>query len=323
MCLALLEHGPDVTTLDLFERHHLAVFAGGPERRLEPHAHRQVIGLDPKREVRGSPAAMEVLTVRPACPVGRASGLSPEGQEASTARRRGEHRTAWLGWRGIDIARLARGPALDAGGRPEMIASLIKPTDPVRQEMICRLRDGSRVRVRPVRPDDKERLLEGLRRLSPLSRYRRFHAAVATLSDGMLRDLTEIDHVNHIAWVASAVDMAGEPGIGVARCIRLARDPRIAELALTVVDSHQGRGLGTLLLDLLTASAGARGIRAFRADVLDDNAPMLRMLRARGAIERRIEPGVLRLEIPIRAERAPAATLRPSRDPCEASAARG
>ncbi len=162
-----------------------------------------------------------------------------------------------------------------------------------------RLRDGTRVLVRPIRAEDADRLGAGLHRLSAASRYQRFHAAVADLSPQQLRALTAVDQVNHLAWIALDPVLPGEPAAGVARCIRLPEDRRIAEVAVTVVDAYQGRGLGTLLLGLLSQSAAAQGIRTFRAYVLEDNEAMLRIFRDLGADVRRLEEGVYQLDVPV------------------------
>jgi len=162
-----------------------------------------------------------------------------------------------------------------------------------------RLRDGTRVLVRPIRPEDRERLQTGLHRLSAASRYRRFHAAVSELSPDELRRLTEVDQVNHLASIALDPAIPGEPAVGVARCIRLPEDPHAAEVAVTVLDAYQGRGLGTLLLGLLSESAAAQGIRTFRAYVLEDNEAMLRIFRDLGATVARADAGVYRLDIPV------------------------
>lgn len=145
------------------------------------------------------------------------------------------------------------------------------------------LRDGTGVLVRPIRPEDGNRLQAGVHQLSPGSRYHRFHAAVSELSPEQLRYLTEVDQVDHLAWIALDPALPGEPAVGVARCIRLPEEPRTAEVAVTVLEAHQGRGLGTLLLGLLSRSAAAQGIRTFRAYVLEDNAAMLRIFRELGA----------------------------------------
>ena len=82
------------------------------------------------------------------------------------------------------------------------------------------LRDGTLVRIRPVVPDDKGHIVEGFRRLSPESRYRRFMAPLAELSEEQLRQLTEIDYDDHYALIALSVDEAVTPGMGVSRYVR-------------------------------------------------------------------------------------------------------
>jgi RimJ/RimL family protein N-acetyltransferase len=161
------------------------------------------------------------------------------------------------------------------------------------------LRDGTRVLVRPIRPDDKDRLLAGFDELSPQSRYFRFHAPVAALDDTLLRYLTEIDYHDHMAWVAVDLDAPDNPGMGVARYIRLPAEPSVAEVAVTVVDRYQGRGLGTLLLGLLTESAVANGITTFRNYVLAENAAMLDLLDRLGAVRQELEADVYRVDLPL------------------------
>jgi RimJ/RimL family protein N-acetyltransferase len=166
------------------------------------------------------------------------------------------------------------------------------------------LRDGTRVRVRPVIPEDKVKLAEGFERLSSESRYRRFHAGMTRLTPALLRYLTEIDYVNHFAWAAFALEEPGEPGIGVARCVRIPDEPTVADVAVTVADDYQGRGLGTVLLETLALTALQMGIVRFRSYVLAENQPMLAILDTAGARLEPDAPGVLRVDfdLPERAE---------------------
>ncbi|HEV2751730.1 MAG TPA: GNAT family N-acetyltransferase [Gemmatimonadales bacterium] len=161
------------------------------------------------------------------------------------------------------------------------------------------LRDGRRVLVRRIRPEDRDRLQVGLHQLSAASRYHRFHAAVSELSPEQLSYLTEVDHVNHLAWIALDPTLPGEPAVGVARCIRVPVKPEMAEVAVTVLDAYQGRGLGTLLLGVLSQSAAMRGIRTFRAYVEEDNESMLRIFRDLGAHVGCLDVGVYQLDIPV------------------------
>lgn len=162
-------------------------------------------------------------------------------------------------------------------------------------EQIVTLRDGSQALVRPILPSDKDALAAGLDRLSNESRYRRFLRPVARLSDRELRYLTEIDYTNHFAWVA-ADPFDQNRGYGVARYVRDPKDPEVAEAAVAIVDDWQGRGLGTILVQVLVATARENGIRVFRGWVLGENREMLGPLERIGAT-RVADHGVLRVEI--------------------------
>jgi RimJ/RimL family protein N-acetyltransferase len=138
------------------------------------------------------------------------------------------------------------------------------------------LRDGARVVLRPVRPDDRELLVEGFAHLSQASRYQRFLAPMDTLSGPMIDYLVDVDHHDHEA--IAAIDPETGRGIGVARFVRLQDRPDVAEAAVTVVDEWQGRGVGTQLLGALAARAREEGIGTFTAIVLASNREMLDVL---------------------------------------------
>lgn len=166
-----------------------------------------------------------------------------------------------------------------------------------RHTTAVRLRDDTRLLLRPIVPEDKAMLLDGFERLSRASRYRRFMTGMDRLTEDMLRYLTEIDYVDHFAWAAIADDEPGRPGVGVARYIRLRDDRQTAEAAITVVDEYQGRGVGTVLLEALTAMALENEIIRFRSFVLVENQPMIELLRSLGSRFAVDSPGVLRSEI--------------------------
>src|SRR3954447_19399843 len=105
--------------------------------------------------------------------------------------------------------------------------------------------------IRPLEPADREELAAGFARLSPESRYRRFFAPVAQLSERQLDYLTRVDQHDHVALVA-VDDETGE-GVGVARFVRTA--PGVAEPAVVVADDHQHQGVGRALLDRLVERA--------------------------------------------------------------------
>jgi RimJ/RimL family protein N-acetyltransferase len=143
------------------------------------------------------------------------------------------------------------------------------------------LRDGSRAVVRPIRADDREAIRSAFGRLSAESRYRRFLSATTSLSDEELRYLTEVDHRDHEALVA--FDPATREVVGVARFVRDRDDPAIAEAAVVVNDRWQGRGLGTVLCQLLAERARAEGVERFLATLLATNRPMLGLLESLGS----------------------------------------
>src|SRR5271169_3924962 len=108
-----------------------------------------------------------------------------------------------------------------------------------------RLDDGRNVRLRWMGPADADLLREGFARLSMESRVMRFFAPIHTLSDELVRYLTEVDGTNHAALLAVSPRGPGsgapDRGYGVARFVRSASDPRRGELAVTVPDDTQGR----------------------------------------------------------------------------------
>lgn len=163
--------------------------------------------------------------------------------------------------------------------------------------MTATLRDGRRVLLRPIEPGDKDRLREGLARLSPLSTYLRFHSGVHELTDAQLAYLTEVDHDRHDAWVALAADDLDGPGLGVARYVADATDPGVAEAAVVVADEHQGRGIGTLLLIALGQAARDHGVRLFRAHVLTENQGVLELLDQLGAQRGPSAGGVVEVDL--------------------------
>jgi nucleotide-binding universal stress UspA family protein len=171
-------------------------------------------------------------------------------------------------------------------------------------ERALTLRDGSRIVIRPIEPDDRDDLREGFERLSPESRYRRFFSPVPRLSERHLDYLTQVDHHDHEALVAVEAD--GGIGIGVARYVRTAPDE--AEPAMAVADDWQGRGIGGRLLEALAERAREEGITRFRAPVLAANREALTMLRRLGHTRESRIGSEVELEI----ELAPAEVARPS-----------
>ncbi len=156
------------------------------------------------------------------------------------------------------------------------------------------LRDGSTVLIRQVHSTDAPLLADGFARLSSRSRQLRFLTR-KKLSPAELRYFTDVDHRDHEAL--AALTHPGGHGEGIARYIRHADDPHAAEIAVTIVDDWQGRGLGTELLTRLTACARSGGIHRFTALVAEDNTAVIRMLRTMGASLAGRSPGTVEYEI--------------------------
>lgn len=142
-----------------------------------------------------------------------------------------------------------------------------------------RLADGAKVHVRHVRPSDERVLRVAFRALSARSRYQRFLGPVSELSDSHWRYLCDVDGRDHVAFVA----FDGEShAVGVARFIRQWTAPSVAEVAITVADAWQRRGLGSLLMALLVETARSVGVDAFVAYALPNNVGIRRLLARHG-----------------------------------------
>jgi len=162
------------------------------------------------------------------------------------------------------------------------------------------LADGTRIHTRPLRPDDREKLRNGFARMSSESKYRRFFAAPAKLSEATLDYLMRTDGWNHVAIGAELADDGADTsyGIGIARFVRLPEDPTKAEAAVAVIDEMQHRGVGRLLLGQLIQAARAREVGTFVCHVLPSNEPVKSLLQALDAEATvRAEEGVLTYEL--------------------------
>jgi len=159
--------------------------------------------------------------------------------------------------------------------------------------------DGSRIRIRPVVIADQDGIVRGFEQLSAESRVRRFFIPPTRLSESMLRYLTEIDYTNHVALGAFAIDDPGEPGVAIARYVRLNDDPTCAEAAVTVIDSCQRRGIATVLLEALALIALRNGISRFCGYVQWENTEILDLARRVGATVQPSSQAVARIELPL------------------------
>ena len=142
------------------------------------------------------------------------------------------------------------------------------------------LRDGGFVDVRPLERDDREGLAAAISRLSDESRYQRFAATKPRLSEQELDRLLDIDH--HCSEALLAIDPRTGDGVAVVRYAPLPDEPGVVDVAVTVGDEWQGRGLGTALLEQLIDRARTEGHSTLRATVLATNTRSIALLRHAG-----------------------------------------
>ncbi|NIJ11265.1 acyl-CoA synthetase (NDP forming)/RimJ/RimL family protein N-acetyltransferase [Saccharomonospora amisosensis] len=156
------------------------------------------------------------------------------------------------------------------------------------------LADGGTVHLRPIVPSDADGLVALHGRLSERTRYLRYFGAYPRIPPRDLERFSTVDHHDRVAFVA----LLGDDIVAVGRYERL--DPDSAEVAFVVDDAHQGRGLGSILLEHLAAAASESGLGRFVAEVLAENTAMIRVFRDAGyQVSRAFEEGVVHLEFDI------------------------
>ncbi|MFJ7217067.1 GNAT family N-acetyltransferase [Amycolatopsis sp. NPDC098790] len=157
------------------------------------------------------------------------------------------------------------------------------------------LSDGGTVHLRPIVPTDADGLVAFHAKLSERTRYFRYFGAYPRIPEKDLKRFSTVDHHDRVAFAA----FLGDDIVAVGRYERLDHGPS-AEVAFVVSDAHQGRGLGSILLEHLAAAAAECGLRRFVAEVLAENAAMVRVFRDAGyQVSREFEEGVLHLEFDI------------------------
>ncbi|WP_024506063.1 GNAT family N-acetyltransferase [Bradyrhizobium sp. ARR65] len=143
-----------------------------------------------------------------------------------------------------------------------------------------RLRNGSAIEIRALRPDDRDDMLAAIGRTSAQSLQRRFFVPKRGFSDNEVAFFMNIDFENHVALVAQ-LEEDGRPVIaGGGRYIVV--KPGQAELAFVVIDEHQRKGIGAALLRHLIAIARERRLHELTAEVLPENMPMLKLFSGFG-----------------------------------------
>lgn len=150
------------------------------------------------------------------------------------------------------------------------------------------IRDGTQLLLRPVLPGDSERTVRVKAQFSSETLYRRFMTARVP-TPALLQYLSEVDYVDHFVWVVTD----GSDPVADARFVRDQSDPTVAEIAFTVADAYQARGIGSFLISALSIAARVDGVERFSAQMLSDNAPMRTIMDHYGAVWEREDVGVV------------------------------
>ena len=151
------------------------------------------------------------------------------------------------------------------------------------------LKDGTRVTIRAVRPDDRQRLLRAFKLLERDSIYTRFFSARNDPTEAELDRAVNVDFEREVALVVTTTTPGGDIIIASARYVAIGE--RSAEVAFVVEEDYQGRGIASRLLGHLTSIAKDRGIAQFEADVLSQNASMLAVFKKCGLSARQRRDG--------------------------------
>ena len=148
------------------------------------------------------------------------------------------------------------------------------------------IRDGRRVSIRPIIPDDAGRLVDLYYRLSDTTRRLRFHSMRQNVPLEMIeqetRQLSDLDPANQAALVAAVEEEGEERIVAVARLARSEEDPTEAESAIVVRDDYQNQGLGTHMLKLLAEVARSMNIKRLTAWIMTENLHMLHIIKKSG-----------------------------------------
>jgi len=168
-------------------------------------------------------------------------------------------------------------------------------TEAANYSTIEALRDGERIEIRALKPEDRAEFIAAVEQTSAPALRRRFFAPRRDFSEEEVAYYLNVDFVDHVALIAVAEE-AGRPVIiGGGRCI--VERPGQAELAFVVIDRYQGRGVGSALMRHLAIIAGDAGLEHLIAQVLPENVAMLRVFKRNGFEITGRDPGVVYLSL--------------------------
>jgi RimJ/RimL family protein N-acetyltransferase len=163
-----------------------------------------------------------------------------------------------------------------------------------------RLRTGATLQIRALVPGDRDEMLAAVGRFSKQTLYRRFFAPKRSFSEREVEFFLDVDFISHVALVAVLSEGGREMIVGGARYV--ISQPGCAEVAFAIDDPHQKLGIATHLIRHLIEIARANGLEEFVAEVLPDNAPMLKVFERCGlAMTTRRDRGVVQVRLALSA----------------------
>ena len=161
------------------------------------------------------------------------------------------------------------------------------------------LKNGTSVLVREVTQEDRHLLQIGFEHLSEQAKYFRFLGVHKNLTAAELDKFTASNGPDHFAVGALVEGTAAPEPVGIARYIRLPDQNHVAEIAITIADSHQHQGLGSLLLGVLAKFARLGGITEFNALVHSENTAMLGLLSQLGSTQTSLGGAEIEVRVPV------------------------
>ncbi len=180
---------------------------------------------------------------------------------------------------------------------PNQIMPPVQAPYPAQYEETVALRDGSQIFVRPIRPDDESMMREMFYDFSEQTKYLRYHAALKSMPHNKLQVFCTVDYTSEMAIIAIYGPPGEERVVGVARYMTDAEGDS-AEVAFTVADDWQRKGLGSYFFNRLVQIGREQGIRTFSAYVLVENSGMLKIFHRSGLVVETVNEGeVVRVEM--------------------------
>lgn len=145
------------------------------------------------------------------------------------------------------------------------------------------LNDGTAICLRTIRPEDEERIRDGIAKLSTESRYLRFFSPAPALPDAVVHRLADVDGHDHIAWGALCIDCPGHPAIGAVHAVRYCHDGWAGEFSIAVLDEFQGRGLARMMTAALLIHCRSEGLGMLDVHILSANLAAKNLVKSMGA----------------------------------------